>query len=304
VAKKKKIKTTETTKNVEASSKSMKNPTQRPYDINNQGMGQVKTTVQIGGSANYGNKLANNPMRKTAETTKNNEDKVMASKAQYLKKRKVMRLSDVLDRKFDPGKGDPKTVNPNKKKSVVPRKPDYFSEAVQGLAYKLGLTNQPSAQAVREEAYKTKPEPKLLGSAKLDKPKGKKVYTEKPGPNRPLSKPQGQPYGVTGTEKRPSYGGGGARDSGGKSGSAGMGKYTIPKSIGADTTTATPTSTAGTGTGTGAEMKLSAFEKMKARMYERDVGPSTMSKKRIKERIQKERQYKSSLSNLFKRKGN
>lgn len=57
----------------ERSARGMSNPTQRPYDINNQGMGQAKTTVQIGGSANYGNKLANSPMRKTAETTKNVE---------------------------------------------------------------------------------------------------------------------------------------------------------------------------------------------------------------------------------------
>lgn len=237
----------------------------------------------------------------------------MASKAQYLKKRTVMKLSDILNRKFDPGQGNPKTVNPNKKKSAVPRKPDYFSEAVQGLAYKAGLVDKPSAQAVREEAYKAKPEAKLLGSAKLDKPKGKKVYTEKPGPNRPLSKPQGQPYGVTGTQKSVPYGGG-AKDSGRGRGSTGTGKYTSSKSIGVNAappggppsgvkTSTTVTATAGTGTGTGAEMKLSAFEKMKARQYERDVGPSTMSKKRIKERIQKERQYKSPFGGLFNRKG-
>lgn len=57
----------------ERSARGMSNPTQRPYDVNNQGMGQVKTTVQIGGSANYGNKLANSPMRKSPETTKNVE---------------------------------------------------------------------------------------------------------------------------------------------------------------------------------------------------------------------------------------
>lgn len=57
----------------ERSARGMSNPTQRPYDVNNQGMGQVKTTVQIGGSANYGNKLASSPMRKSPETTKNVE---------------------------------------------------------------------------------------------------------------------------------------------------------------------------------------------------------------------------------------
>jgi hypothetical protein len=234
----------------------------------------------------------------------------MASKAQYLKKRTVLKLSDVLDRKFDPGKGNPKTVNPNKKKSIVPRKPDYFSEAVQGLAYKAGLVDQPSAQAVREEAYKAGkgggPKKRQGSSSASIRDKGKsgggpKKRQGSSSASMKASQPvSGGARPETPGSYMPKRVSGGARPET-------PGSY-MPKRS-SSTATATPTSTAGTstagtGTGTGAEMKLSAFEKMKARLYEKDVGPSTMSKKRIRERIQKERQYKSPLGGLFKRKGN
>lgn len=208
----------------------------------------------------------------------------MASKAQYLKKRTVMKLSDILNRKFDPGQGNPKTVNPNKKKSAVPRKPDYFSEAVQGLAYKAGLVDKPSAQAVREEAYGTKRDVKAGGPKNRKplpkaKPKGytplvNRVRPETPGAYMPKKVPGGA---------RPEV----------------PGSYMPKKSSSAVATSATT----GSGTSTGAAEKLSNFERQKARQYERDVGPSTMSKKRIMERIQKERQYKSPFGGLFNRKG-
>jgi hypothetical protein len=67
---------------------------------------------------------------------------------------------------------------------------------------------------------------------------------------------------------------------------------------------ATATATAGTGTSTGATEKLSAFERMKARQYEREgYGGRVMTRKKATEQIMKERQYKSPLAGLFKRKG-
>jgi hypothetical protein len=36
----------------------MKNPTQRPYDVNNQGQGRMQVNVPLGASANFGNKMA------------------------------------------------------------------------------------------------------------------------------------------------------------------------------------------------------------------------------------------------------
>lgn len=213
----------------------------------------------------------------------------MASKAEYLKKRKVRKLSDMINGKVDPGQGNPKTVNPNKKKSVVPREPDYFSEAVQRLGYKLGLTDQPSAQAVREEAYKTK------------KKGGPKTNTGRPKPSRDVStvnkpkktsleKPKGQPYGMTYLQKP-------------KGQPYGM-NVTPPGGPPSGKPSATATATAGTGTSTGAAEKMTNFERLKARQYEREgYGGRVMTRKRATEQVMKERQYKSPLAGLFKRKG-
>jgi hypothetical protein len=239
----------------------------------------------------------------------------MASKAEYLKKRKVRKLSDMINRKFDPGQGNPKTVNPNKKKSVVPRKPDYLSEAVQKLAYKFGLTDQPSAQSVREETYKAKPEAKILGSVKsVDKPTGKKRYSSPIGPRKPKydspigpRKPEATAITagpgrmgsqtVTGPKKKDftGSGNGGARDSGRVGGGLSGSGVTRPSA----------TATAGTGTSTGAAEKMTNFERMKARQYEREgYGGRVMTRKKATEQVMKERQYKSPLAGLFKRKGN
>lgn len=48
----------------------MKNPTQRPYDVNNQGRGQVKVNVPTGASPNFGNKMAANAPMSTADAAK------------------------------------------------------------------------------------------------------------------------------------------------------------------------------------------------------------------------------------------
>jgi hypothetical protein len=217
----------------------------------------------------------------------------MASKAEYLKKRKVRKLSDMINRKFDPGQGNPKTVNPNKKKSVVPREPDYLSEAVQKLAYKLGLTDQPSAQSVREEAYKTKKKGGLKTNTGRPKP-GRGISTvNKPSgepEKRQLEKPKGQPYGMTYLQKP-------------KGQPYGM-NVTPPGGPPSGKPSATATATAGTGTSTGAAEKMTNFERLKARQYEREgYGGRVMTRKKATEQIMKERQYKSPLAGLFKRKG-
>jgi hypothetical protein len=67
---------------------------------------------------------------------------------------------------------------------------------------------------------------------------------------------------------------------------------------------ATATATAGTGTSTGAAEKMTNFERLKARQYEREgYGGRVMTRKKATEQIMKERQYKSPLAGLFKRKG-
>ncbi len=48
----------------------MKNPTQRPYDVNNQGQGQVQVNVPTGASANFGNKMTTNAPMSTADAAK------------------------------------------------------------------------------------------------------------------------------------------------------------------------------------------------------------------------------------------
>lgn len=48
----------------------MKNPTQRPYDVNNQGQGQVQVNVPTGVSANFGNKMATTSPMSTADVAK------------------------------------------------------------------------------------------------------------------------------------------------------------------------------------------------------------------------------------------
>lgn len=229
----------------------------------------------------------------------------MASKAEYLKKRKVRKLSDMINGKVDPGQGNPKTVNPNKKKSVVPRKPDYLSEAVQKLAYKLGLTDQPSAQSVREEAYKAKPEAKILGSVKsVDKPSGKKRYSSPIGPRKPK---YDSPIGPRKPEATAITAGPGRMGSqtviGRKKAEIGT-NAAPPGGPPSGTGRPKPTATAGTGTSTGAAEKMTNFERLKARQYEREgYGGRVMTRKKATEQVMKERQYKSPLAGLFKRKG-
>ena len=224
----------------------------------------------------------------------------MASKAEYLKgKRKVRKLSSMIRREFDSGVDNRRRPNPYKKKSVVPREPDYFSEAVQKLGYKLGLTDQPSAQAVREEAYKVKKKGGPKTNTGRPKP-GRDVSTVNKPERTSLEKPKGQPYGMKYLQKPKGqpYGmkvdtnkviGSGAAPPGGPpSGTS------IPK----------PTATAGTGTSTGAAEKMSNFERLKARQYEKEgYGGRVMTRKKATEQVMKERQYKSPLAGLFKRKG-
>lgn len=87
-----------TNKEAETASRSMTNPTQRPYDVNNQGQGQLQVNTQLGGSANFGNKMAAHPQIDPAV--------VQASQ-------KVSELSKktTMNRETAPYKQGPVTVN-------------------------------------------------------------------------------------------------------------------------------------------------------------------------------------------------
>ena len=308
----------------------------------------------------------------------------MASKSDYLKKRKVKKLKDIIDRKVDPGKGNPKTTNRVKTKAPVvkpktkagfleagknnmktefkdlkkeikdikEKKPKIkkpktaapkiapaavnttsaikeglkFGSKVLGVAGALVSMTEPagapkdhpayeSSTVKRTDSYgpvmKGNKENKIPGGTGRSKP-GRGISTvNKPsgGPeNRQLEKPKGQPYGMTYLQKpkgqpygmeslqKPKgqpYGMNVAPPGGPPSGK--------PSAV---ATAATSTATAGTGTSTGATEKLSAFERMKARQYEREgYGGRVMTRKKATEQVMKERQYKSPLAGLFKRKG-
>lgn len=306
--------------------------------------------------------------------------------ANSLKKRKVRKLKDMIDRKVDPGKGNPKTTNRVKPKTTVVKPKadkstkspirDFIEKSNKDFAEKLekdknlpvrveqpkkirgnpnlaktpgvikqGYTPGSASRAVAPYSGASKTATsaikeglkfgsKILGAAAFivdpsfmstktggaagegsDKPTGPLMKgnrenkipggtgRSKPGrgistvnkpsvgpENRQLEKPKGQPYGMTYLQKPKGqpYGMNVAPPGGPPSGTG------RPK----------PTATAGTGTSTGATEKLSAFERLKARQYEREgYGGRVMTRKKATEQVMKERQYKSPLAGLFKRKG-
>jgi hypothetical protein len=66
----KRIAQTQTTADAAKAYAGMNNPTQRPYDVNNQGQGQLQANVPLGASADFGNKMAANKPMSTSDVIK------------------------------------------------------------------------------------------------------------------------------------------------------------------------------------------------------------------------------------------